>query len=71
MYSKRGWVSDYLSDCSDQDAAFKNWMERDALFAKTVLQEASDLGYVSLIVDGVKSIEENFATVEKAFRLRI
>ena len=71
MYSKRAWVSDYLSDCSDPDTVFKNWMERDTLFAETVLQEASDLGYMSLIADGVKSIEENRAAVEKAFRLRI
>ena len=69
MYTKREWISEYLSDCSNQNKAFENWMERDALFAETVLREAKDLGYASLVVDGLKSIEANFAAVEGVFQL--
>ena len=69
MYSKRSWISHYLSDCSDPSKAFENWMERDALFAETVLQEAEAFGYASFIVDGVSSIEANLATIQNLFQL--
>jgi len=69
MYSKREWVAEYLSDCSKPEEAFKNWMERDFLFGIKVYQEAVDLGYESIIVDGRKSIAEIFATTEKIFGL--
>ena len=69
MYSKREWVAEYLSDCSKPDEAFKNWMERDFLFGIKVYQEAVDLGYECVVVDGRKSIAEIGAAVEKIFRL--
>ena len=68
-YAKRTWVSGYLSVCKDPNKAFENWMERDAVFAKTVRREAEDLGYPILMVDGASSIEENLAAVERAFQL--
>jgi 2-phosphoglycerate kinase len=64
-YEERDWISDYLSDCSDEKKAFENWMERDVLFGKVMLQEAEQLGYPTLIVDGRKSIEENVEIVEE------
>ncbi len=70
-YSKREWIVHYLSDCSDKDRAFANWMDRDALLAEKVLKDAKNLDYQHLIVDGTSGIDENFAFVEKVFRLGI
>jgi hypothetical protein len=44
-------------------------MGRDALLAEKVLGDSKDLGYPYLIVDGTHDIHENFALVEKTFRL--
>lgn len=55
-YSQREWVPYVLAGCSDKDKAFGNWMERDALFARAVQRQCSELGYVSLINDGTRSI---------------
>ena len=68
-YSKRSWVNDYLSSCSDKDKAFNNWMERDVLFALSVLKQAKEKGYPTLIVDGTKDINENLLFIEKCFNL--
>jgi adenylate kinase family enzyme len=69
MYSKRDWVSEYLADCTSPDLAFENWMERDVLFGQRVLEEAERCGYISLVVDGSKSIEETVKIVEEALYL--
>lgn len=68
-YSQRSWVMNYLEGCSNKKLAFENWMNRDYLFASSVLKDASQLEYPTLIVDGMKSIDENFKAVEKAFNL--
>jgi dephospho-CoA kinase len=69
QYRKRHWVKEYLSPCSNKEVAFNNWMERDALFAVSVLKKANDLGYKSLVVDGKKTLDEIFLIVEKYFCL--
>jgi hypothetical protein len=68
-YSQREWISQYLSGCSEKEKAFANWMERDALFAKNIQQEAEGLGYESLIVDGSKGIEDIFTIIMHVFKL--
>jgi len=68
-YAQRSWVMHYLEGCSNKKLAFENWMKRDYLFARSVLKDASQLEYPTLIVDGMKSIDENFKAVEKAFNL--
>lgn len=68
-YSQRPWVPYVLEGCSDKKQAFRNWMERDALFAVEVVQSAKHLGYSSIIVDGLASIEENLTIVEKIFEM--
>jgi len=70
-YSKREWIGEYLTGCKDPDAAFDNWMSRDALFAKEVLRQARDYGYHSIVVDGKQSIEENYSAVVRAFELDV
>jgi 2-phosphoglycerate kinase len=69
-YSERLWVNDYLSQCSDKQKAFSNWMERDALFALSALNQAKEIGYTTLVVDGSKTIDENYQFVIEAFGLR-
>lgn len=66
-YSKRPWIKDYLSACTNQERAFHNWMERDAIFANTVLEDAKTLGYFTIVVDGKKSIDENYKEIETLF----
>jgi len=68
-YSKRSWVSDSLSSYSNKEEAFNNWMERDALFALSVLNQARKIDYTILMVDGSKCIEDNFNFVIKTFGL--
>jgi hypothetical protein len=69
-YRERDWVPTILKGCSDKDQAFLNWMERDALFAKTVRGEAEELGYKNILVDGNVSIAENIKIVKNTFGLQ-
>src|SRR5665647_1514382 len=64
QYSKREWVEYYLSDCSEPGKAFGNWMERDAKYAEIVSQNAKNFGMNVIVVDGSKSIEENYIIVK-------
>jgi len=68
-FKRRTWIKEYLSSCSNQEEAFNNWMERDILFALTILSQAKDIGYETLIVDGQKSVTENLMFVEQHFQL--
>ena len=68
-FSERLWVNDYLESCSDKEKAFNNWMERDALFALSAMNQAQEIGYTTLVVDGAKSIDENYRLVIETFRL--
>ena len=70
-YSKRDWVDGYLSDCLDKKQAYANWMERDAIFAKTVLRQAEDFGLKTIVVDGDKSIVDIYLEMKKHFGLII
>jgi 2-phosphoglycerate kinase len=68
-YSHRQWSREVVSDCSDPDQAFRNWMERDIRFAMFVSQEATARRLPVLIVDGQRSLTENTETVERHFQL--
>lgn len=68
-YSKREWVCRILEQCDSPEAAFRNWMERDAEFARWVAAEVNELGLELLTVDGRRTIEENASTVASHFRL--
>lgn len=69
-YSERGWVSHYLRESKDAKSAFSNWMQRDIEFAKIALNEASKLGYASILVDGKASLENNYNRVREIFMLK-
>lgn len=57
-FRKRDWIPYVLDGCSNQEAAFDNWMERDVLFAEEVAQECNVLGYQLIRNNGELSIEE-------------
>ena len=67
-YSQREWVPYVLQECSDKDKAFENWMERDALFAKDVQRQCGEEGYLSIVNNGERGIEELVKMVEGQFK---
>jgi hypothetical protein len=68
-YARRDWVPGVLEQCDDSEAAFHNWMERDAGFARWLAAEVNALGLELLRVDGKQTIEENAGTVISHFGL--
>ena len=68
-YAQRQWIGEFLKGCTDPKAAFDNWMSRDALFAKHVLEHALKSGYAAIVVDGGRSIDENYEVVKECFEL--
>jgi len=69
-YKQREWVPYVLEGCSDKEQAFANWMERDALFAEAVRKQCETAGYVSLVTDGSRSVEEVVELVCRQFGLK-
>jgi len=57
-YAARDWVTAYLQDCDDPEAAFRNWMRRDGLFAERVRGLAATVGGRVIVVDGTVSLDE-------------
>ena len=57
-YAARDWVAGYLRDCADPEAAFRNWMRRDILFAEHVRELAATAGGRVIVVDGTVSVAE-------------
>lgn len=68
-YSKRQWARVVVEQCKNPEAAFGNWMERDARFAEWVEAEASALNLQVLKVGGGQTIEDNAAAVAAHFQL--
>jgi hypothetical protein len=68
-YAERDWAQGAVAQCSNPEAAFHNWMERDTRFAKWIEVEASALQLPLLKVDGNRTIEENAEAVARQFQL--
>ncbi len=68
-YAERDWAQGVVAQCSNPEAAFHNWMERDTRFAKWIEAEASALQLPLLKVDGNRTIEENAEAVAGHFQL--
>lgn len=68
-YARRDWVHGVLEQCDDREAAFHNWMERDAGFARWLMAEVNALGLELLQVDGKQTLEENAEAIVSHFRL--
>ena len=69
QYKKREWVSRILADCSEKEAAFGNWMQRDILFARQVKSDCVRLGIPYLMNDGAQSIDRFYQSVKDALGL--
>ena len=68
-YAQRPWVRGVLSQCSQPEQAFENWMQRDAAFARWIQQETAARQLNCLLVDGSRSIEDNCRHVAQALGL--
>ena len=67
QYSLREWVAPYLQSCSNPQAAFNNWMDRDALMAHFVRQRAEEVCYIHWLIDGTQSCEDIFHSASQHF----
>lgn len=68
-YRQRPWVPHVLRECTDQAAAFANWMERDALFAESIREQCVKSGFTCLLTDGSVSPEARLDQVAAHFCL--
>lgn len=68
-YSQRDFIHGILSECSNPEKAFDNWMQRDHGFGEEVKAHANKLGFRVVSVDGSKSIEELRTLVARHFGL--
>lgn len=57
-YRERDFVPLILEGCSDKEKAFRNWMDRDILFAQEVRRQCHEENYVSVINDGTMERKE-------------
>lgn len=68
-YRARPLISQVLEGCTDKDAAFYNWMERDALFASSVKARCIAEGYSFTVTDDHSTKEETLKIIENNFNL--
>jgi hypothetical protein len=68
-YAAREWVAAYLQDCDDPEAAFRNWMRRDGLFAERVRGLAARVRGRVIVVDGTVSLEDISSAVAEGLSL--
>ena len=68
-YSKREWIQHYLESCSNPEKAFENWMERDARYAEIVKEDAYKNNMNVVVVDGNKTIDDNYRMIKQFFGL--
>jgi 2-phosphoglycerate kinase len=68
-YSGRQWAQDIVSQCSDPEGAFHNWMERDIRFARWIEAETRANHFQLFRVDGNRTIEQNAQVVAMHFQL--
>jgi 2-phosphoglycerate kinase len=66
-FRQRQWARELLAPLADPQAAFDRWMRRDAAFATLVAEQARDLGYPVITVDGTVSIAEVASAVDHGF----
>jgi len=68
-YRQRTWAADLLAPTSDPQRAFRRWMRRDADFARLVAEQARELGYPVITVDGTTDATGIAATVDALLAL--
>jgi len=68
-YRQREWVPFVLAECTDKEAAFRNWMQRDVLFAKQVQEDCRRSGVPCIVNGGDISEDEMFRQVTELLGL--
>ncbi len=68
-YAQRPWIESILAQCTDPQAAFENWMERDHLFGAEVIDQAGRFGYPWMVVDGSLGIPDIYKIICAHFSL--
>jgi len=58
-----------LKDCTDQEKAFDNWMQRAILFAKQVEKECRQRDITCIINDGSRTVDTIYDIVKKSLGL--
>lgn len=67
QYSKREWIHGILQATENPERSFDNWMRRDALFADYVEREAKARELKVLVVDGSRTLEQNYIEISRWF----
>jgi 2-phosphoglycerate kinase len=70
-YAARPFINLILRECADPEAAFNNWMDRDAAFAEWVRGRAESHGLPVFIIDGSQTIDETVEHIAEHFGLRL
>jgi len=65
--SQRPWIKHILKECKDPEQAFENWMMRDHLFGKEILQRARVRNYKTILVNGKQDVDEQYTEVKEYF----
>lgn len=68
-YKEREWVQYVLAGCTDAEQAFRNWMERDILFARQVQADCEAYGIPCIVNDGTTGLDAMFRTVTSLLHL--
>ena len=69
-YRERDFVPLVLEGCNDKEKAFRNWMDRDVLFAQGVQRQCQKENYVSVVNDGTMEMDELANLVATHFELK-
>lgn len=64
QYRQRRWAHNLLAATPDPQRAFLRWMQRDAAFAQLVADQARELGYPVITVDGAAGAVDVAAAVD-------
>lgn len=68
-YSERTWAYDILKGAQNPKDAFNKWMTRDIEFANYIHNQAEELGYYVITVDGSQTIEEIVEILKNKYEL--
>jgi len=68
-YSKRPWIKDILNECKYPEKAFENWMVRDNMFGKKILEQAKERNYQTMLVDGKQNLDQQYEIIKRCFYL--
>jgi hypothetical protein len=68
-YRQRTWASDLLASAVHPERAFIRWMQRDAAFAQLIANQARELGYSVITVDGIAGATDIAAAIDDLLAL--